>query len=230
MERELAALADRPAEEEEGYERHLSLGNAAAADELGDDAEVEGARHDAEEEDADEEAQIAEAGHDEGLLRRRRGLWLLVPEAYEEVGAQAHELPGHVQQDEVVGQHEDEHGESEKREVREEAPEARVVAHVAQAVDLHEEADAGHDHRHEGGERVDQNPDGDRDPPGVEPGDVGRDRCGRRDLVDQYPRGAEEGQGRRGYRNPGAQERPSPGEQQREGEGGEREQRRGEGG
>ena len=40
-----------------------------------------------------EEAQVADAGDDESLLRRPRRLRLLVPEADQQVGAQAHELP-----------------------------------------------------------------------------------------------------------------------------------------
>ena len=117
---ELPALSHGPAEEQEDDEGHLPLRHAAAADEPRHPREIERACQEAEHEDANEKAQVSNTGDDKGLLCRARGFRLLVPEPDQEVRAEADQLPRHVEQDEVVGQHEREHGKGKKREVREE--------------------------------------------------------------------------------------------------------------
>ncbi|MER3404543.1 MAG: hypothetical protein C4289_04725 [Chloroflexota bacterium] len=53
-----------------------------------------------------------------------------VPEADQQVRAQAHQLPGNVQQKEAVRQHQRQHGAGEERHDGEEPAKARVAAHV----------------------------------------------------------------------------------------------------
>jgi hypothetical protein len=80
---------------------------------------------------------------------------LLVPEADEQVRAEAHPLPADEEQRQVVGEDEDEHREDEQVQVREEPREARVLRHVRRRVEVDEEADAGDDEHHHAAQRVD---------------------------------------------------------------------------
>ena len=66
--------------------------------------DVERAGRAAEQDDADEQADVADAGRDERLLRRLRGAALLPVEADEQERADADQLPGDVEQEQVVGQ------------------------------------------------------------------------------------------------------------------------------
>ena len=69
----------------------------------------------------------------------RRGL--LAPEADELVGAETHEFPAHEEVQEVVRQHQHEHGEREHLQPREEERVLGIALHVGRAEHVHEEAD-----------------------------------------------------------------------------------------
>ncbi len=103
--------------------------------------------------DTEAEAEVADAVDDEGLLGRAGRRGLLVPEADEQVAAQADRLPADVQQQEVVGQDQQQHAEHEQVEVGEEAPQPAVAVHVADRVDVDEEAHRAHDQQEHGGQR-----------------------------------------------------------------------------
>ena len=79
-----------------------------------------------------------------------------LPEADQQVAGQAHQGPADDQDDEVVGQHQQQHREDEEVHVGEEARVVVVglVLHVADGVDVDEEADAGDDQGHHRGQRV----------------------------------------------------------------------------
>ncbi len=70
-----------------------------------------------------------------------------VIEADQQVRREADEAPADEQSDEVVGEHEREHREHEEVQVGEEARERVLAGHVADRVDVDQEADAGDDHR-----------------------------------------------------------------------------------
>jgi hypothetical protein len=82
-------------------------------------------------EDAEREAEVADAVDDEGLDRRGIGEGLLVPEADQQVGREAHAFPAEEHLHEVVGRHQHQHGEGEERQIGEEARLVRVLGHVA---------------------------------------------------------------------------------------------------
>ena len=101
-----------------------------------DRGEVEGpetvaAERPREEEEAQEKARVADAVHEEGLLSRGGVLGLLVPEADQEIRAEAHSLPADEEEGQVVGKHEDEHRRHEEVQVGEVARVAAVAVHVA---------------------------------------------------------------------------------------------------
>jgi hypothetical protein len=78
----------------------------------------------------------------------------VVPVANEQIGAQPHPFPANEHEQVVVGQDQDEHGGHEQVEVGEKAVIARVTVHVADRVDMHEEADPTDDKEHDGAERI----------------------------------------------------------------------------
>ena len=107
------------------------------------------------EEHGEEEAEVADAVDDEGFLAGVGGGVLGEVEADEQVGGEADALPADEEQEEAGGEDEDQHEEHEEVEVGEEAPVAFFVRHVADRVDMDEEADAGDDAEHDEGEVVD---------------------------------------------------------------------------
>ena len=104
----------------------------------------------------EQEAEVADAVDDEGFLAGVGGGVLGEVEADEQVGGEADALPADEEQKEALGQHQDEHEEHEEVEVGEEAPVAFFVRHVADRVDVDEEADAGDDAEHDQREVVDR--------------------------------------------------------------------------
>ncbi len=120
----------------------------------GDLAEAERAEGGEHEEDADEEAEVADAVDDEGLLAGVGGGVALEPEADEQVGGEADAFPADEHEEEVAGEDQDGHKKEEEIEEAEVARVAGVVAHVADGVDVDEEADAGDDEKHDQRELV----------------------------------------------------------------------------
>jgi len=92
----------------------------------------------------------------EGLLARLGRRWPFEPEADEQVRAQPHQLPADVEQQEVVGQHQDQHGEDEQVEQGEKAGIALVLSHVTDGVDVDQETHSGDYQSHQGGELIHQ--------------------------------------------------------------------------
>ena len=120
-----------------------------------------------EQEHAEQEAEVADAVDDERLLAGDGVLGLVVPEADQQVGAEADAFPADEQQRQVVGQDQDQHREGEQVQVGEVAREVRVVPHVADGVDVDEEADAGDHQDHHRRQRVDAEGDVDAQGAGV---------------------------------------------------------------
>ena len=107
-------------------------------------------------EDAERHPDVADRVHDERLLGRRDRGRALPPEADQQVRREADEAPAGEQEDEVAGQHEQQHREDEEVEVGEEPLLLGVAVHVADRVGVDQEADAGDDEQHHGRERVDE--------------------------------------------------------------------------
>ena len=125
-------------------------------------------------EDADEEAEVADPVGDEGLAPGVGLLLVGVPEADQQVAAEADALPPDEGEQQRVAEHQREHGRDEEVQVGEEAGVAGVVLvrHVGRRVDVDEGADAGDDQQHGAGEPVDQQPPGHGDDgPAVGAGD-----------------------------------------------------------
>ena len=113
----------------------------------------------AHEHNAEQEEAIGKAGEDERLLGCAYGTWLVVPETDEQVTRNADEFPEDEHLEKVCRDDESEHAKAEQREQCKETPGGTVFAHVADAVDIHHEADECDDHEHHHGERVDEHAD-----------------------------------------------------------------------
>ena len=94
---------------------------------------------------------------------------LVLPEADQQVGREAHALPADEQHEVVVGQHQQQHRGDEEVEVAEEPAPALVVGHVADGVDVDQPADAGDQQHEDDRELVDQQPDADAPAAAAEP-------------------------------------------------------------
>jgi hypothetical protein len=109
-------------------------------------------------EDSQQEAEVSDPVDDERLAAAVGVEAIAVPEADEKVGTQAHTLPAHEHEQEVVGQNQHQHREGEQVQVAEEALESAVLAvvvvHVADRIDVDERAHAGHDQDHHRRDRV----------------------------------------------------------------------------
>ncbi len=192
VQRELRALAHRPAEQQQarGGERRGVRPVLPDVPEQKVEVGVPPA-HLPEQEDAQQKAGVADAGDQERLPRGRRGAGLLVVVADQEVRAEADALPEGDEQQEVVRQHEPAHAEDEQPHHREVAGEALVAAHVAAGEHRDHRRDERDHAEHDRRERV----HGDGEPhlqvPGGEPRHRlrGVDRRARVEhLVEQHER------------------------------------------
>jgi hypothetical protein len=119
VQRELRGLAHRAAEDQDHRRGDDELvGMQRRRVQLD---EVERARRHEEQQDADHEAEVAQARGDEGFERGGRRIGAVVPEADQQVRAEAHQLPADEDDQEVRRQYEDQHREREDAQFDKEA-------------------------------------------------------------------------------------------------------------
>ena len=138
---------------------------------------------DEDEHDPEREADVADAVDDERLLGRERGGPLAIPEPDEQVARQADQLPGDEDDEEAAREDQQQHREHEQVQVGEEAPVARVVAHVADRVDVDQQADRRHHDEQARRQVVDEEADIDHEVAGRDPGEQRRGRSRARRTV-----------------------------------------------
>ena len=112
-------------------------------------AEGERAEVAEQQEDADQESEVANAVDDECFLAGVGGGVFLKPEADEQIGREAHAFPSDEHQQSVAGEDQHRHEEEEEVQVGEVARVAAIVVHVADGVDVDQEAHAGDDQQHD---------------------------------------------------------------------------------
>ncbi len=121
--------------------------------------------------DAQPETPVADTVGQERLLVGVGCRMFVEEEADQQVTGQAHQLPEHVQEEQVVRQHDAHHGEGEKAQEGEEPFVAPVPVHISHRVQVDHETDDTHDHQHDGGHAVDQDPRVDAEAADVQPGE-----------------------------------------------------------
>ncbi len=100
-------------------------------------------------EEGDEEAEIADAIDDECFFAGGCGGVFREPEADQQVRGETDALPTDEHHQVVLREHQREHEEHEEVEVGHEAVVAVVIPHVADRINVDEEADAGDDQQHD---------------------------------------------------------------------------------
>ena len=187
VERNLRRFAGRADEEQQadgGDDRGRVLGqvrrHAVDVDE-GERRRAELRQRPEQQEHADQERRVADAVGDERLAAGDRVVHVRVPEADQQVGAQADAFPTDEQQRQRVAEHEHEHRGGEQVQIGEEARDVGILVHVAERIEMDQQADAGDDQDHHAGQRVDAKGHLDRQRRGFDPGVevVGQCRTGR---------------------------------------------------
>ena len=159
----LRRLAHRSDEQQQAQQGHRVDAHAGKADRrsghsrrgVEDRRDRHRAEHQEGAEDAEAEAEIADPVDDERLESGGIGGGLVVPEADQEIGSEADAFPTEEHLDQAVGGHQHQHREAEQREIGEETGLARILFHVAPAVEVHEARHGCHDDQHHCGQAVD---------------------------------------------------------------------------
>ena len=163
VQRELRALGecpDRQQRADAGDQRASRWERLGARKDIRQ-AQGVGVEHD--QEGRDHERDVTDHLGDERLASRQHGGRPVVPEPDEQIAAQGDERPPDDEDHQVRREHEHQHREDEEVHVAEEAGEPGVVLHVADAVDVDQEADAGDDHEHQRAQRIEREVHADRE-------------------------------------------------------------------
>jgi hypothetical protein len=108
-----------------------------------------------EEEHSQDEPEVSDPVDHKSFLPGVGGRILFVPETDQKIRTEAHALPSHKHEKEIVGQYEIEHHEDEEVEVGEISGKPLIVMHVSNGVDMDKKTDSGHDKSHQNGKRID---------------------------------------------------------------------------
>ncbi len=110
--------------------------------------DVEGPQLCKQQKQADSHGRVTDPGHDKGLARCVAVVRVFIPEADQEITAQAYPFPSQVQQHQIVTQYQHQHGSDEQVHVGEESAIGRVVNHETGGVEMNQKTDAGDDQHH----------------------------------------------------------------------------------
>ena len=100
-------------------------------------------------EEGNQKTEIANSVCDEGLHASSGSGVFQEVEADQKIRCQTHALPPNKHDQVVVGQDQHEHEKHEQIQIGEEAPEAVILPHVADRINVDEEADTGYHHQHD---------------------------------------------------------------------------------
>ena len=117
--------------------------------------EIKGAGGPEQTEDAQKQTEVTNPVHHKSFLGGVGGTIAVVPEAHQQVGAHAHQLPEDIDLQQVGAHDQPQHGAAEQRQVSEKAHIALVVGHVAVGIDHHQQGDGGNERQHHRPKRVD---------------------------------------------------------------------------
>ena len=198
VERELGRLAHGPDQQAHGDRKGgCGIERVRLGKDLGVVQRPEAGEH---EEDRDQEARVADAVHHEGLGGRLGRRHPVVVVADEQIRAEPHPLPPDEEHGVVVAHHQEEHRDHEEVHVGKEAREPFLAVHVADRIDVDQKAHAGDHQHHDAGQRIDQEPQVDRDVTAEEP--AVRDHGARLGMAERLPKDPERAEERQEDRAP----------------------------
>ena len=169
---------------------------------LGEDFRiVERLEIDKDEEDGQKEPGVADAVHDKGFRRGLGSRHLVVVVADQQIGTEPDPFPADEEHHIVVAHDQQQHRDHEEIHVGEESRESLFPMHVADRIDVDQEAHSRDDEQHDARERIDEKGQIDREVAAEDPliGDDFVGRSGSQD-VGKHADGAEE---RQAHRSPG---------------------------
>ena len=120
---------------------------------------------------AEHKADIADPVDDECLFAGVPGAAPVEVVADQQVGAEPHAFPADKHQQEVAGQHQDQHREQEQVQVGEEPIVPVFGMHVADGIDVDQKSDAGDHQQHDRRQRVQEKLNPGHEVPGGDPGE-----------------------------------------------------------
>jgi hypothetical protein len=132
----------------------VETGRPARAEVGVDPLEVKGVGVGEDQQRCQDKAGVAHAVDDEGFHAGGGFLVVLVPEADQQVGSQAHPFPAGEEHDHVLAQDQHEHEEQKQVEIGEVARLALVMGHVPHGVEVDQGTDPGDHQAHDGGDLV----------------------------------------------------------------------------
>ena len=158
MERELGRLGHRPHEHKEAEDHGRRGAERTSGHRLtqagADLLEAETAGGPEQTENAKQQAEVPDPVDHESFLGGVGGRGTVVPEANQQVGAHAHQLPEDIDLQQVRADHQPQHGTAEQGQIGEKPHIARVVGHVAIGINHHQQGDGGHQRQHHGREGI----------------------------------------------------------------------------
>ncbi len=104
----------------------------------------------------EDESRVADAVDDESFLARVRSRFAQEIETDQQIAAEPHAFPADEKQQQIIRQHQDQHGEHEQVQIAEEAVVAALVGHVAAGIDVDQESHAGDYAEHHRRQRIEQ--------------------------------------------------------------------------
>src|SRR5882724_5379057 len=99
--------------------------------------------------------EIANPVDDESLISRDRVGVIVVPKPDQEIGTETHTLPTDEQHKKIISHHQQEHEEDKQVQINEKTNHPFIVPHIAERIDMDQEADAGDDEQHHRGQGID---------------------------------------------------------------------------
>ena len=152
MEGELGRLGHRTHEHQQAEQQRCPWGHRsggqAVLQTIGDSLEIEASGGPEQAKDAQQQAEVTNPVHHKSLLSGVGGTVAVVPEAHQQVGAHAHQLPEDVDLQKIGADDQTQHGAAEQRQVREKAHIALVMGHVAVGIHQHQQGDGGDQRQH----------------------------------------------------------------------------------
>ena len=104
---------------------------------------------------AENKAEIADAIDDKSLNGGGIGRGFFEPKADKQIRGKAHTFPTEEQLQKVIRRHQHQHHERKQRQISEKARAVRVVAHIADGINMHQRGHAGDNNKHDRSQRVD---------------------------------------------------------------------------